>query len=202
MKDRVVQYPNRYKLTPVSGDVYDLTPEPGIVTEPGTDLNKANLLSDATSTAIQAAIEMLTAPGTPSDALAAIASVVGANGVRIATGSYAGTGTYGASNPNSLTFDFAPALVCIPNGFHREYSIGQSYGAKAYYATWLATAVLTTTWLQGVGLGDVGASSNQRMYAKKSANGKIIYWYTSGDWANAETQLNSGNITYYYFGIG
>lgn len=41
MRDRVVQYPNRYKLTPVSGDVYDLTPEPGIVTEEGTDLNKA-----------------------------------------------------------------------------------------------------------------------------------------------------------------
>lgn len=52
MKDRVVQFPNRYKLTPVSGDVYDLTPAPGIVTEPGTDLNKANLLPDATEIAI------------------------------------------------------------------------------------------------------------------------------------------------------
>ena len=34
-------------------------------------------------------------------------------GVRIATGSYVGTGTYGASNPNSLTFDFAPNLVIV-----------------------------------------------------------------------------------------
>ena len=49
MNDRVVQFPNRYKLTPVSGDIYDLTPEPGIVTEPGTDLNKATLLSDTTA---------------------------------------------------------------------------------------------------------------------------------------------------------
>lgn len=50
MKDRVVQFPNRYRLTHVSGDIYDLTPEPGIVTEPGTDINKATLLKDETAT--------------------------------------------------------------------------------------------------------------------------------------------------------
>ena len=33
--------------------------------------------------------------------------------VRIATGSYEGTGTYGASNPCSLTFDFAPKLLIV-----------------------------------------------------------------------------------------
>lgn len=49
MKDRVVQYPGRYKLTPVSGDTYDLTPQPGVVTEVGTDLNKATLLKDTTA---------------------------------------------------------------------------------------------------------------------------------------------------------
>lgn len=51
MKDRTVQYPNRYKLTPVGGtsDTYDLTAVPGTVTEPGTVLNKANLLTDATA---------------------------------------------------------------------------------------------------------------------------------------------------------
>lgn len=32
---------------------------------------------------------------------------------QIATGSYTGTGTYGASNPNSLTFDFVPKVVFI-----------------------------------------------------------------------------------------
>ena len=50
MKDRVVQYPNRYKLTQVSGDIYNLTPEPGIVTESGTPINKETLLSDSTAT--------------------------------------------------------------------------------------------------------------------------------------------------------
>ena len=33
--------------------------------------------------------------------------------VRIATGSYVGTGTYGALNPCSLTFDFAPKLLIV-----------------------------------------------------------------------------------------
>ena len=68
MKDRVVQYPNRYKLTQVSGDVYDLTPEPGIVTEPGTDLNKANLLKDDT-----AALYGLGADAVPDDVFAELA---------------------------------------------------------------------------------------------------------------------------------
>ena len=46
-------------------------------------------------------------------------------GVRIVTGSYVGTGTYGASNPNSLTFDFAPNLViviCDIDILNRSYS--------------------------------------------------------------------------------
>mgnify|MGYP004700124981 CR=1 FL=1 len=35
------------------------------------------------------------------------------DGVKIATGSYKGTGTYGASHPNSLTFEFKPKIVII-----------------------------------------------------------------------------------------
>ncbi|WP_298020986.1 hypothetical protein, partial [uncultured Dysosmobacter sp.] len=43
----------------------------------------------------------------------AIAAVSGA--AKIQTGSYVGTGTYGESNPCSLTFDFSPKLVIIQN---------------------------------------------------------------------------------------
>ena len=51
MKDRITQYPHRYQLVPVSGqsDTYDIIAKPGTVTEPGTPLNKANLLSDTTA---------------------------------------------------------------------------------------------------------------------------------------------------------
>lgn len=34
-------------------------------------------------------------------------------GVKIETGSYVGTGTYGEGNPNSLTFEFVPTLVMV-----------------------------------------------------------------------------------------
>lgn len=43
LKDRVVQYPNRYELTNISGDIYDITPSPGVVTEEGTPINKATI---------------------------------------------------------------------------------------------------------------------------------------------------------------
>lgn len=53
MKDRVPQYPGRVQLLPVTGQAnkYDMTlaDEP---TEQGTPLNKANLLTDATATAL------------------------------------------------------------------------------------------------------------------------------------------------------
>lgn len=51
MKDRVVEFPNRYKLVPVTGqeNTYDFVAVPGEVTEAGTILNKANLLTDATA---------------------------------------------------------------------------------------------------------------------------------------------------------
>ena len=51
MKDRITQYPHRYQLVPVSGqsDTYDIVAKPGTITEPGTPLNKANLLSDTTA---------------------------------------------------------------------------------------------------------------------------------------------------------
>ena len=53
MQDRVSQYPGRIKLTPVSGqeNVYDMEWADGATVE-GTPLNKANLLTDATATAI------------------------------------------------------------------------------------------------------------------------------------------------------
>ena len=53
-------------------------------------------------------------------------------GVKIATGSYTGTGTYGPSNPNSLTFDFEPKLVAIHDGsinLFSPYTLLWFYGA-------------------------------------------------------------------------
>ena len=54
MKDRVVQFPHRYQLVPVAGqeNTYDVVAKPGVVTEGGTPINKASLLTDATAEAL------------------------------------------------------------------------------------------------------------------------------------------------------
>ena len=51
MNDRLVEYPNRYRLQAVEGesDIYDLIPAPGIVTEEGTPLNKSTIFNDTVS---------------------------------------------------------------------------------------------------------------------------------------------------------
>ena len=51
MKDRIPTYPGRVRLIPVEGqeNIYDMSWADGAV-EPGTDLSKANLLTDATAT--------------------------------------------------------------------------------------------------------------------------------------------------------
>lgn len=51
MYDRSVEFPNRYRMTAVPGtsDKFDLIPAPGEVTNEGTAVNKAALLSDETA---------------------------------------------------------------------------------------------------------------------------------------------------------
>lgn len=71
MKDRIAAHPGRVKLTPVSGNIYDMEMADDPV-EAGTALNKANLLTDATAAAVNA--EYGSTPDTPSEALGIIAN--------------------------------------------------------------------------------------------------------------------------------
>ena len=60
---------------------------------------------DETITAATKALYGLGATATPNQVFSAISTALDGK-ARIQTGSYVGTGTYGASNPCSLTFDF------------------------------------------------------------------------------------------------
>ena len=109
------------------------------------------------------------------------------DGVKIATGSYTGTGTYGANNPNTLTFDFAPQLVIICG--YEYYAIlfrGCSFGA-------------------GIRI-NIG-SEHSRLKAIWSNNS--VSWYcenvftsNSVGTVSAQQQLNNIDITYQYISIG
>ena len=73
MKDRSVEFPNRYRLSKVPGtdDVYDLIPAPGDVTEEGTYINKGTLLTDDT-----AALFGLDDDATPNEVFRVIAATI------------------------------------------------------------------------------------------------------------------------------
>lgn len=109
---------------------------------------------------------------------------------KIETGSYVGTGTYGASNPNTLTFRFAPKLVLIYNG-SKDYAmffafgLGGGYTSGGYLFAWSSEM----------------AVSNDT-YAK--INGNVLNWYASNTSATTSRsiQFNVESQTYHYLAIG
>lgn len=127
--------------------------------------------------------------GTGVTSLSALATAMGAT--RCATGTYTGTGTYGATNPNSLTFDFVPKVLFIvastPGGSTTGSNIAvlfplgytSSYRNYSYFYTGSTTVNATTG-----------------TYAKLS--GTTVSWYNE---STAGLQQNESK-TYYYYAIG
>lgn len=109
------------------------------------------------------------------------------NSVKIETGSYIGTGTYGENNPNELTFEFEPKLVIIqqlvqPNGY-------SSYGI---------CIAESGSLFRFAGQKENG-STNYGVVNSKLNGKKFSYYTTSTD---ASYQFNTQNIMYYYIAIG
>lgn len=101
-------------------------------------------------------------------------------GPQIATGSYTGTGTKGASNPNSLTFSFPPKfLVVLPiNGGYRLILVR--------------------------GVEKSNTSPNGHSYGNINVEwaGSTVSWYTTDSDAGVDFQLNRLDTQYFYFAIG
>lgn len=97
-------------------------------------------------------------------------------GAKIETGSYTGTGTYGASNPNSLTFGFEPKLVML--------------GPANAYVTCIA--------LRGTPTAILFSTNQGSIFPKLTWSGNTLQWYSTGD---KDTQLNN-TTQYAYIAIG
>ena len=97
--------------------------------------------------------------------------------VRIATGSYTGTGTYDSKNKTSITFPFAPKWLMI---YDKSF---------ASYAFWndLMTSPMTT---------HINYTTGRS--ATFSFDGFTLSWYAE----NAASQLNTENRIFYYIAIG
>lgn len=107
--------------------------------------------------------------------------------VRIETGSYAGAGTYGKANPNTLTFGFAPKLVII-------YERYQSIAGQTVSANSTDTAVVFTY----NAVIRFNASSNGRGAGiVVTVSDKTLQWYST---ISSMAQLNSQEN--YYIAIG
>ena len=114
--------------------------------------------------------------------LAELWSLVRNADVKIATGNYTGTGTYGASKPNSLAFDFTPKVVFITIA-------GES-----------ASTPQIACYVYGMSkMSIVSSNSNWSTLATVSTSGNTMTWYAP---ANANQQMNNGEYTYHYVAIG
>ena len=100
---------------------------------------------------------------------------------RIETGSYVGTGMYGASNPNTLTFGFVP-------------KVWGWFGYKNANESTFFPSIALVPWGEGtiyVGVGTGSADSCFPTYQNSS-----VSWYANS------VQANQKNYTYYYIAIG
>lgn len=99
---------------------------------------------------------------------------------RVQFGSYVGTGTYGSSNPNTLTFDFVPKMVFV-------WGFGNSSGNSLYYQFMFYGENYTSVY--------IGDGDNRS--TKVSWDSKTVSWYTGDRY----TQLNESSRTYRFFAI-
>lgn len=171
MQDRIPTKPNRWSMKDVATQettLVELTraDEP---TQEGTPLNKNSFLKDAT-----AALFGLTSAAVPDDVLATIASGF----AKIETGSYTGTGVYGTSNKNSITFSITPKIVLIVAASGTQMYTPYIFGGGAF-----STGTKATNYQQIV-----------------TVNRKTMEWYSDG--GNAGYQLNTSGVVYTYCAIG
>lgn len=122
---------------------------------------------------------------------------IGQGMTKIETGSYVGTGTYGSSNPNSLTFGFAPKLFSIYEiGASNDNSLRSMYD-KSTANIILPFEVLSTSYVQALAP-SIEAQYTTTSYAKKSSDERTLTWYAD----SADKQNNVASGRYFYFAIG
>ena len=98
------------------------------------------------------------------------AAVAAKGNCRVVVGTYTGTGTYGSSNKNSLTFDAEPLFLLINGGGY-------------------------TAYLSETGRRTAANSGGDSIRSMVTYWGKTISWYSSG---NDQLQLNVSGTTYTY----
>ena len=121
------------------------------------------------------------------DSVASTLNTALASRARIQTGSYVGTGTYGSSNPCSLTFDFMPQLFILfgktnSNANYRNMIIAIKGGTQLAFMIG-----------SGSNPSEAGASGLTFSWGSKTLN-----WYAT----YLNNQLNASGVTYNWLAAG
>ena len=117
------------------------------------------------------------------------AALTNAGNCKIAVGSYVGTGTYGESNPTTLTFDFEPKIIFL-DVTTRSTATGMNASKIPTYSILFR--------------GAAEASSASGSLLTLIWDGKQVSWYyeTSFSSGAASGQYNTEGQTYHYIAIG
>lgn len=119
--------------------------------------------------------------------------------------SYIGTGLHGSTNPNSITFSFAPKAVLFLNYTSYAGISGSNVNNSEIRGASLSVDMeaLTTSYIDGTGPYVVAShvQSYFHSYAKKSADGKTLTWYVKIDNCSVDehgvvAQLNGNGFRY------
>lgn len=116
--------------------------------------------------------------------LAEVKQWVQDNGLLLYTGQYTGTGTYGSSNPTSITFPFEPIIWFTPEYQYAPNHM-DSYG-------------IVVLSMFGGDYGVTGFPSGGGITRIKK-DGNTLSWYND---TNANYQLNYSGVPYYFAAIG
>ena len=151
---------------------------------------QAQTLTDATKT-----LYGLNSSAVPNDVLVAIKTMFDGR-VRIAHGTYMGTGVYGESNKNSLTFPFAPELLILYRAGYIGVVSGTRGSNEGFYAI---LPKQTTTFVTIVYDGESYRDDSNSI----SFSDKTVTWYVYQTYSGkAAGQFNASGITYGYIAIG
>ena len=120
-------------------------------------------------------------------------------GSRVILGSYVGTGTHGASNPNHITLAEPFKLLCIYGIQHTDSYTSIS---DSDICNIIPSSIIPTEYTSGFGFG-MGYNYNPRdTYGKKSTDGKTFSWYFRlSPTGAADVQFNTSGVVYHYYAI-
>ena len=121
--------------------------------------------------------------------LAEVKQWVQDNNLLLYTGQYTGTGTYGKSNPTSITFPFEVVAFITPQSFVRAERTQFSNSIPL---------ILTNNLTSNYKKLSYYAEGNYSLDMKISDDKRTIFWYSS----DKVQQANDSGVTYYFAVIG